>query len=176
MSDLTNRGRISTADELLELLERRGISTSTTRHAPVRTVEEAERHWRGIEGQACKNLLFRDARKRYWMLVVEADRGIDLKELPKRIGSARLSFASAGRLREVLGIEPGAVSPLALVNDEDHQITVVVHEPLLAADTLLLHPLENSATTAISGGDLRRFLEETGHVVKTIDLDATDGR
>jgi Ala-tRNA(Pro) deacylase len=172
MIDPSRPDRLTTAVELLSLLEEKGILARTVHHPPVRTVEEAQEHWRELDGVPCKNLLFRDAKKRYWMVVAEADRDLDLKKLPERIGSARLSFASADRLREVLGIEPGAVSPLALINDPDHRIRLVVHRPLLEEEALLLHPLENTATTAISGRDLLSFLGDCGHEPQTVDLDA----
>jgi Ala-tRNA(Pro) deacylase len=43
-----------------EVLEKLGIPFVRHEHPPVFTVEEAEKHWTGIEGAHCKNLFLRN--------------------------------------------------------------------------------------------------------------------
>jgi Ala-tRNA(Pro) deacylase len=67
-------------------------------------------------------------------------------------------------LRAVLGVEPGAVTPFAAMNDTDGRVTVVLDAAMMAHDILNYHPLDNTMTTSIGRDDLVRFLAATGHV------------
>ncbi|MEW5729371.1 MAG: prolyl-tRNA synthetase associated domain-containing protein [Pseudomonadota bacterium] len=153
----------ATPDTLFARLDALGIATTTHRHAPAFTVEQGNAVWGSIPGVHCKNLFLKDAKQRLWLVVAPADRRLDLKTLPARIGSARLSFGSAELLREVLGIEPGSVTPFALVNDPGHRVTAVVDEWMMRQPLVNFHPLRNDMTTTIRPEDFRRFLADTGH-------------
>lgn len=159
-----------TADELLALLERLGIEASTHRHAPAFTVAQGNAAWAGIPGVHCKNLFLKDAKGRLWLVVAPAERRVDLKRLPERIGSARLSFGSAELLGEVLGIAPGSVTPFALVHDTAHRVTAVLDAWMMAQPEVNYHPLRNDRTTTLSPAGLRAFLRHTGHVPEVVAL------
>jgi Ala-tRNA(Pro) deacylase len=83
-----------------------------------------------------------------------------------------LSFGRSELLCEVLGVEPGSVTPLAIVNDSDGRITPVLDAKLAAQGIVNCHLLRNDATTAIRGADLLRFIRSTGHEPLLLDLDA----
>jgi hypothetical protein len=124
-------------------------------------------------GRACEepvNLFLRDKHRRYWLFTTLEDARVDLKALSQRLDAGRFSFASAEALQELLGIAPGAVSPLAAVNDSDGQVTVVLDQALLALSPLNLHPLRNDRTTAIDPDDLVQFLEAYGHKPRLLTL------
>ena len=159
-----------TSGELLALLGRLGIETATHRHAPAFTVEEGNRVWGAIPGVHCKNLFLKDGKGKLWLAVVPADRRVDLKALPARIGAARLSFGSASLLTEVLGIEPGSVTPFAVVNDPGRRVSVVLDAWMMAQPLVNYHPLRNDMTTGLSPAGLLRFLAHTGHVPLTVEL------
>ena len=95
--------------------------------------------------------------------MVGEDRVIDLKALPGLIGSDRLSFGSADRLFEMLGVRPGAVSPFTLINDLDHKVQLVLDAGLANQSSLFAHPLVNDMTLEVSGAGLMRFFAHTGH-------------
>lgn len=158
--------------ELFTFLNHLGIKTITREHVPVFTVEDGAECWADIPGVHCKNLFLRDAGRQNWLLVAPVQRRIDLKTLPDRIGSKRLSFGSADRLWATLGVRPGSVTPFALLNDRQEQSVRVVLDAWMMQQPLLnFHPLENTATTTIAASDLRRFLEACGHVVSLAVLD-----
>lgn len=159
-----------TSDQLLALLERLGIGATTHHHAPAYTVEQGHAVWGGIPGIHCKNLFLKDAKARLWLVVAPADRRIDLKRLPDKIGSARISFGSAELLGEVLGIEPGSVTPFALVNDAERRVTPVLDSWMMSQPLVNYHPLRNDRTTTIAADDLLRFLRHTGHVPAVVGL------
>ena len=95
--------------------------------------------------------------------MVREDRQIDLKSLGGQIGSDRLSFGSADRLFEMLGVRPGAVSPFTLINDPDQKVQLILDADLAGQSCLYAHPLVNDMTLGLSGADLLRFTAYTGH-------------
>ena len=164
----------ATPDDLFQRLAELGIETATHGHAPVFTVEE-NRELRGqLPGAHCKTLLLKDKKATLWLVVCDESRHLDMKALADVIGSARLSFARPDRVREHLGIEPGAVTPFALINDAEAAINVVLDASVMAEELANFHPLVNDRTTAIRTTDLSRFIEGCGHTPRVVDLaDAT---
>lgn len=160
----------ATPDDLFALFQRLGLDTTTHHHDAAFTVEQGNAIWGAIPGVHCKNLFLKDAKDRMWLVVAPADRRVDLKTLPARIGSARLSFGSAERLGRVLGVEPGSVTPFALVNDTARQVSVVLDAWMMRQDLLNYHPLRNTMTTTISNAHFRAFLAAIGHTTIEVDL------
>jgi Ala-tRNA(Pro) deacylase len=159
----------STPNDLLAELDRLGIAHRTITHPPVFTVEEAKQLRGKIEGGHTKNLFLKDKKDRLFLAVTLEDVPVDLNALGPLIGArGRLSFASAELLREHLGVEPGSVTPFALFNNRTLTVTPVLDEAMLAADPLNFHPLENTATTAISSADLMKFVGAQGHQALTL--------
>ena len=152
-----------TSDDLLARLQSLGIAATTSTHPPLRTVEDSKRLRGALPGGHVKNLFLRDKRGRHWLLTALEDARIDLKRMAQRLDAAKFSFANADALKTMLGIEPGAVSPLAVVNDTAGQVTVVLDEDLLKHDPLNVHPLVNDRTTTMATADLLRFLETCNH-------------
>ena len=108
-----------------------------------------------MDGTHVKNLYLRDRKKRNFLVVSQEDREIDLKALQDKIGADRLSFGSADRLFEFLGVRPGAVSPFTLVNDPS--IVRLHSQQLMDADMLYFHPSER-LTLGVTPDGLRQFL------------------
>jgi Ala-tRNA(Pro) deacylase len=142
-------------------LDRLGIAHPTITHPPVFTVEEAKRLRGAISGGHTKNLFLKD--KRDAVAVALEHAAIDLKTLHRRLGAARFSFAPADLLRELMGVEPGAVTPFGVINDTGARVTVVLDAGMMEHATLNYHPLVNTMTTSIGRDDLVRFLRATGH-------------
>lgn len=152
-----------TSDELLARLSSLGIKYVNHTHPPLFTVEDAKALRGDLPGGHVKNLFLRDNKQRFWLLTTLEDTKLDLKSMAKRLEAGRFTFANEGQLMTYLGIAPGAVSPLAVVNDTGLAVTVVLDSALLAIDPLNLHPLRNDRTTAMSGADLVTFLKSGGH-------------
>src|SRR5207245_2330859 len=126
---------------------------------------EESRTLRGtIAGGHTKNLFLKDKKGALFLVVALEDAVIELKSLHRLLGaSGRFSFGSADLMRATLGIEPGAVTPFAAMNDTQGQVTVVLDAALMRHDTINAHPLVNTMTMSIAREDLRRFLGATGH-------------
>jgi len=152
-----------TQPTLLAELTALGMAHEVLEHPAVYTVEAARAHWDALAGLAVKNLLLKDAGGRFWLVVAPAGEPVDLKALPKRIGSKRLSFAGAADLAATLAVEAGSVTPLAVVNDHDRRVSVVLDAALAGEARIKLHPLVNTATIALAGADVVRFLIHHGH-------------
>ncbi|MDX2224336.1 MAG: prolyl-tRNA synthetase associated domain-containing protein [Rhodospirillaceae bacterium] len=159
-----------TPEQLLARLRALGIAAPTLDHPPAFTVAEAERHAGHLPGVHVKNLFLCDAKKKMWLVSAPFDRALDLKKLPDVIGSSRLSFGSADRLRRTLGLEPGSVTPFAIVNDPGRTVTLVLDAWMMAQSMLNAHPLTNTMTTAIAPADLMRFAAACGHRPLIVDL------
>ncbi len=147
-----------------------GITTAPIEHPPLRTVADAHEYWDHLPGLAVKNLFLKDAGGQYWLVVLPAEPSVDTRKLATIIGSRRISFGSAPDLVRILGVEPGAVTPLAMINDAQHQVRLVLHQPMLAADAVLVHPLVNTATLVLPPADLLRFLDHCGVAPAILDL------
>lgn len=152
-----------TPDELLQLLEAEGIAAATAEHAPVFTVEEARALRVDLPGAHTKNLFLRNRKGRMWLVCVDADRPVDLRELGETLGAGRFSFGSEERLMRWLGLTKGSVTPLAVVNDRSGKVTLVIEAGLLTAEFVNVHPLTNTRTTALRPADLLRFCASVGH-------------
>jgi Ala-tRNA(Pro) deacylase len=161
----------ATPEDLLHRLKHLGIETQTVSHQPVFTVQEARLLRGDIAGAHTKNLFLRDKKGAMWLVVCLEDRAVDLKDLAHRLGSGRLSFGSAERLRKYLGVRPGAVTPFAIVNDHENAVRVAIDKDVLARHPLNFHPLDNAMTTSIRAGDLLRFLVEEHHAPEVIDFE-----
>ena len=154
----------TTPADLFAFLDQLEIPHSTVSHPPLFTVEQS-RELRGtIPGGHTKNLFLKDKRGAYYLIVADEDAAIDLKALHRRLGaSGRFSFGSAAALQELLGVEPGSVTPFAAINDVGRKVTVVLDAPMLAHEVLNYHPLVNTMTTSIPPAGLIRFLKACSH-------------
>jgi Ala-tRNA(Pro) deacylase len=162
--------------DLLAFLDAHGIDHRTTEHEAVFRVGEGEAIKAALPGGHSKNLFLKDAKGRLWLICALDRTVIDLKALPARIGSARLSFGSAERLYDALGVRPGSVSLFALINDSSRAVSLVLDRALLERDPIHFHPLVNTATTAIHPAGLFHFLDILGVKPQIVDFCAIAGR
>ncbi|HLN08006.1 MAG TPA: prolyl-tRNA synthetase associated domain-containing protein [Xanthobacteraceae bacterium] len=162
----------ATPDDLFAFLDRVGIAHATVAHAPVFTVEDARRLRGQIAGAHTKNLFLKDRREAVFLVVAPEDAAVELKTLNQRLDAGRLSFGPADLMRELIGVEPGAVTPFAAINDTGHRVTVVLDCAMMAQQVLNFHPLTNMMTTSIASADLVRFLAATGHRPRIVPVGA----
>ena len=164
----------ATPDELFVYLDRLGIAHSTVRHAPLFTVEQSPALRGEIPGAHTKNLFLKDKKGGIFLVSALEDAAIELKSLHNRIGGrGRFSFGAAGQMLELLGVEPGSVTPFGVLNDTGNQVRVVLDATLMAQDTVNAHPLTNTMTTTLASADLLRFLRATGHEPLILPLQET---
>jgi Ala-tRNA(Pro) deacylase len=162
-----------TPASLFAFLDSHGIAHSTVEHPPLFTVAESQALRGDIPGAHTKNLFLKDKKGRIFLVVAVEDTELDLKTLHMRIGgSGRLSFGSADLMQELLGVVPGAVTPLGLIHDTGRRISVVLDEALFAHERINHHPLVNTMTTGLAPQGLLAFLAATGHTPQIMALAA----
>jgi 8-oxo-dGTP diphosphatase len=152
------------ARALFARLDAMRVRYETREHPPVFTVAQAKQHRPGDErGVHVKNLFVRDKKGSMWLVTTHEDRAVDLAQIAAAIGTKHLSFASYDRLRTHLGVEPGSVTPLAVLNDRTRAVQLVLDASLVNEAIVRCHPLTNDRTTGMSGEDLLRFVEACEH-------------
>ena len=157
--------------EFFKFLEDHQIAYVRHDHPAVYTVEEADRLVPDLPGAKTKNLFLRDDKgRRHFLVLVPSEKKVNLNALKQVLEVKRISFGSPDRLKKHLGIEPGAVSLLAVYNDSTHKVEVVMDRDLWEADTFLFHPLVNTSTLVIKKADIERFLSATGHGLKIVEV------
>ena len=127
-------------DALMARLAELGLAATTTTHEAVFTVAASESLYARIPGVHCKNLFLKDAKGKIWLVSCPHDRVVDLKTLPRRIGSGRLSFGRAELLEQFLGVIPGSVTPFGVINDTANAVTVVLDAWMVAQPQVNFHP------------------------------------
>ncbi|ATG41038.1 prolyl-tRNA synthetase associated domain-containing protein [Phaeobacter piscinae] len=158
------------SDKLLAQLDAWGIGFRLHSHVPLRTVEDAKAVEAGFmqageRALRLKNLYLRDKIKRNHLVSLEQDRDVDLKALAADLGLGKLSFGSAERLLETLGVRPGAVTPLAMVNGVNQDVHFYMDKAAQQADVIYMHPLVNDRTVALTR---QAFLEVMDRLSVTI--------
>jgi Ala-tRNA(Pro) deacylase len=161
----------ATPADLFAFLDKLGIAHPTVTHPPLFTVEQSQTLRGTIPGGHTKNLFLKDKKGALFLVTALEDALIELKSLHRLLGaSGRFSFGAAELMRETLGIEPGAVTPLAAINDTDRRVSVVLDAALMRHDIINCHPLTNTMTTSIARADLLKFLEATGHPPRIVGI------
>lgn len=159
--------------DIYQFFSSHGIKYECHHHPAVFTCEEADRILPSLPGAKTKNLFLRDKRgRRHFLITIGYEKIVDLKALALILGTSRLSLASPERLKKHLGVDPGAVSILGVVNDLVGEVEVVIDKIIWASKAFLCHPLVNTSTVVILKEDLSRFLDLTRHSARIIDLPA----
>lgn len=157
--------------ELYKLFEKLKIEFSYREHPPVATIEEARKYWKNLDSGRCKNIFLRNHKgNSHYLVILEHTMNVVMKDLEKRLGQGKLSFASEKRLEKHLGLLPGSVSPFGIINDQDHHVHLFIDEKLLEFEKLSFHPNINTASLVISRSDLVRFIEYHGNTYEFIKL------
>ena len=157
--------------DLVGFLEAHGIGYARHDHPPVFTCEEELRHVSESGAARTKNLFMRDKRgRRHLLLVTLCAKSVSIAQFAETAGVDRLSFASPERLMKYLGVEPGSVTLLGLVNDAEHAVEVYVDAEVWSAPSIHAHPLRNDATFVLAHDDVVRFLAATGHPPRIVTV------
>ncbi len=160
---MKNQKKQQEAVMLSDILKNLSINYDEICHPPVRTVAEAQQIKTQISGTGCKNLFLTDYKKQTFILVVLSEnKSADLKKVSQIFQTSRLSFADKETLEKVLGVEPGCVSILNLVNIGDFKVQILIDRSL-SGKRLLFHPNDNTKTISLDFDDMVRFIRYFGN-------------
>lgn len=155
----------------LKWLDDNGYKYEKVEHAAAFTMEELDVAGITEQGNVVKNLFVRNAKgDKHYLVSAPEDRKIDMNKLAILLGSTKLSFASPERMDKYLGVQQGSVSPLCVLNDENHEVMVAFDQSLMGDERIGVHPLENTATIFMSFKDLKKIIEDQGNKFKCIKL------
>ncbi|MCM1365000.1 MAG: prolyl-tRNA synthetase associated domain-containing protein [Faecalibacterium sp.] len=160
-------------EKVYQTLDSLGIEYKVIDHERVCTIEEMDNLGIFTDGEVCKNLFLRNANgKIHYLVSILKDKHPDIQgELKPQLNSSRLSFGSDERLAKYLGLKSGAVSPFGIINDENHEVKVVLDSDLKTVDGLLgFHPNDNTSTVWLAFDGLIKYIEHFGNEVMYIDL------
>ena len=151
-------------NQILTLLSELKIPFQQFNHPPVFSCAESERLCPKMEGAHTKQLLMKAKNKEIYVLaIVLHDKRVDTKALAKEYAAQSFSFVSPEKLKEMLGVLPGSVTPFGLIFDKDKKINVIVDEDAWKIGKFCFHPLVNTATLVIDQKGFETFLKHTGH-------------
>ena len=155
----------------LNWLDENGYKYDKIEHSAVFTMEEMEVAGITSKGDVVKNLFVRNAKgDKHYLVCVPENKQVDMTKLALALGSTRLSFASPERLEKYLGVQQGSVSPLCVLNDENHEVIVAFDQTLMGKERIGVHPLENTATLFLPFKDLKKIIEGNGNKFMCIKL------
>lgn len=156
--------------EILQYLTDKHIDFIKYEHAPIFSVEEGDKSDLPNHDKVIRNLFLCDAKKKnYYLVSLFVHKQINLKELSAKIPSKRLSFAKQDAMEEMLGVKPGSVTPLAILNNTDKNI-LMIFDKELENQTIGMHPMKNTATIFMKFADLYNLLLPHGNEIRIIDL------
>lgn len=156
--------------ETYQYLVDHGISFEVTEHKAVYNMDELTSIELPYPEWDAKNLFVRDDKKRnYYLITVKGDKRVDLKEFRKQHGLRSLSFASSDDLASIMGLLPGSVTPLGLLNDEKRQIHFYLDVEFLG-NRIGVHPNDNTATVWVQANDLIQLIQGHGNEVETVEI------
>ena len=153
------------SDDLLNILKDNKVDFKLYQHKPLHSVDEAKIEQELIfptntNSVHIKNLFLRDNKKKNYLITCEQDKKIDLKRLKEKFESGRLSFGSADRLFQHLGVFPGAVSPFCMLNGIKNNVQFFCDYSLKQFEKIYVHPFVNDRTICLDVNDLEHFLKK----------------
>lgn len=161
---------IMNKQEVYDYLNAKHIAYEITEHEAVYNMAELDAVDLPYPEDDAKNLFVRDDKKRnYYLITVKGDKRVDLKEFRKTHGLRPLSFASSRDLMDILGLEPGSVTPLGLLNDELRRVTLYI-DSSFESGRIGIHPNDNTATVWMAFEDLTQVIEDHGNKVITVSI------
>ena len=159
-------------DRLIAWMAEQGVDQTTHDHPAVFRVEEGLDLKADLPGAHTKNLFLKDHKGRLWLISARQDTVIDLKRAAAAMGSGRLSFGNEALMWETLGVRPGSVTALGLINDAERRVTFVLDQRLWESEVVNFHPLTNTATTALDQAAFRRVLALLEREPVVVDFEA----
>lgn len=153
-------------------LQHQEIWHEITEHKAVSDMAELEDLILPYPEAMAKNIFVRDDKKRnFYLITVKGDKRIDLKEFKQKYNTRNLSFASENYLMDVMGLRPGSVTPLGILNDKDNKVNFFLDREFFNSQELIgVHPNDNTATVWLKINDLVEIIKNHGNNVEMIDI------
>ena len=164
--------RSEVEDKTYAFLKEHNISFSRIDHVEANTIAECREIEKVLGAEICKNLFLKNSAKtQYYLLLMDGNTKFDSKVISRQICSTRLSFADTDDMVSMLGINPGSVSVMGLINDTSASVSLLIDSRLLEKEHFCCHPCRNTSTLKFSTNDiLNRFIPATNHNYTVVNL------
>lgn len=155
-----------------DLLDSLGIVYSRADHSHADTIECCQAVEAVLGWPVCKNLFLCNRQKtQYYLLMLEGHKVFKTKDLSKQLGVSRLSFAGPEDMESLLGVHPGSVTVLGLMNDQENKVQLVMDQPIYEGENVACHPCISTSTLCFSRRDLlEKLLPAVHHEPIVVDL------
>jgi len=169
----SNEGRLDKEIRVYDLLDRLGVAYQRIDHEAAMTMEACAAVDRVLDATICKNLLLCNRQcTAFYLLLLPGTKPFKTSVASKIIGSSRLSFAAPEYMERFLDITPGSLSILGLMNDQAHQVQLLIDEDVLKGEYIGCHPCINTASLRLKTRDLvEKIIPAMGHEMRVIHLD-----
>ena len=158
-------------EDVYDFIKSKGIWYEITNHKAVYSMEDLKDVALPYRDGNAKNLFVCDDKKRnYYLIMVKEEKRVNLSLFREKYNTRRLSFASSEDLKKILGLFPGAVSPLGLLNDEERQVKFYLDSDFHDDDIIGMRPNDNTATLWLKVKDLKDIIKDHGNEVYEADL------
>lgn len=166
------RNRLEREVRTYDLLDELGIHYQRTDHRATDTMAECNEIDAVLGVVICKNLFLCNKHEtKFYLLMMPGDKVFKTREVSHQIGSTRLSFASPENMHKYLGLAPGSVSIMGLMNDRSKSVQLLIDEDVLKDEYLGCHPCVNTSSLKIKTSDIvQKFLPATGHAYTVVHL------
>ncbi len=152
-------------------LDALGISYARVEHPAAMTMADCDEIDRDMDAQHCKNLFLCNRQEtEFFLLLLAGEKKFRTAQVSAQIGKPRLSFSSPERLGEILGLTPGAVTPMGLINDSDRRVRVLIDRDVISCPRVVVHPNVNTASIVLETKELLRFIESFGYEITYVDI------
>ena len=159
--------KIKIGKDFCQELESKGISYSwCIKHPEVLGCSQSREYYQryqeylGSDYSICKHLLVheRKGEKRTFLIIVDDEKSVDLKELKEQIGCSKLEFVSSEEMDELLHTVPGNVSLFHMKFDINHKVDLIIDRELLDKSLLAFHPLYNGMSLFLTPDSALEYL------------------
>lgn len=156
---------------VMSKLDELSVGYTMIEHQPIMTMAEGEAIAKALGVKSCKNLLLTNRQDEYFLLLLAGDKKLNAKVVAQQIGSSHLSFATADKLKEILSVEQGAVSILALMFDKDNRVRLLIDKDVVFQEYIGCHPCVNTCSLKLRTKDIiEKFLPTVGHTTEEVEI------
>lgn len=157
--------------KVIDAIESMNIKYDIIEHPAVYTIDEMDQLNIDSNDEIVKNLFLRDDKKKnYFLIVLQKNKKVNLKEIRKELNCRPLSFASEEDLGKYMELTKGSVTPLGILNDTDCRVNVIFDKDILLFKRIGVHPNDNTATVWICPQDLEFIIKNHGNSISYIKI------
>lgn len=165
-------GRLQKEIRTYDFLDRLRIEYRRIDHEAAMTMQVCRDIDKALQATICKNLFLCNRQETdFYLLMMPGDKKFKTKDLSKKLGVSRLSFANETYMEQFLDITPGSVSVMGLMNDTGKKVRLVIDEDVLLGVEIGCHPCVNTSSIKFATKDLiEKIIPAMGHDYTVVTL------